>query len=82
LQLYYGSGASNNLPLNQRSRNERFPVLSTNISWYYFSKDHTWLKLQYPVRWRNSDAIGKPAISEFTATVYAYSIEYRRGDIK
>lgn len=61
---------------------ERFPELSTNIGWYYFSRDNSWLKLQYPVRWRNSDAIGEPAISEFTATVYAYSIEYRCGDIK
>jgi hypothetical protein len=61
---------------------ERFPDLSTNIGWFYFTYDKTWLKLQYPVRWRNSDAIGEPAISEFTATVYAYSIEYRCGDIK
>ncbi len=63
------------LPTSARLR-ERFPGLSTATGWYYFTDDKTWLKLQYPVRWRNKDAIGERRISEFTATVYAYSVEY------
>lgn len=72
---------NNRLPTSARLH-ERFPDLSTNIGWYYFTDDTTWLKLQYPVRWRNSDAIGTPKTSEFTATIYAYSIEYRCGHTK
>jgi len=61
---------------------ERFPDLSINIGWFYFTDDQTWLKVQYPVRWRNGDAIGTPNISEFTATVYSYSINYFCGKAK
>lgn len=73
--------AKNRLPTSARLH-ERFPDLSTDIGWFYFTDDKTWLKVQYPVRWRNSDAIGTAGISEFTATVYAYSIEYHCGDAK
>jgi|SRR3990172_970917 len=73
--------ANNRLPTSAHLH-ERFPDLSTNIGWFYFTDDKSWLKLQYPVRWRNSDAIGTPGISEFTATVYAYSIEYHCGNSK
>lgn len=72
---------NNRLPTSARLH-ERFPELSTNIGWFYFTDDQTWLKVQYPVRWRNRDAIGRPRISEFTATVYAYSIEYHCGNTK
>jgi hypothetical protein len=61
---------------------ERFPDLSTDIGWFYFTDDKAWLKLQYPVRWRNGYAIGTPNISEFTATVYSYSINYHCGNAK
>lgn len=54
----------------------QFPALTTNDGWYFFTDDKTWLKFQYPVRWKNSEAIGLPKYSEFTATVYAYSVEY------
>lgn len=68
--------ANNRLPTSARLH-EQFPDLSTDIGWFYFTDDKTWLKLQYPVRWRNGDALGTPNISEFTATVYSYSINYR-----
>lgn len=73
--------ANGRLPTSARLR-ERFPDLSTNIGWFYFTDDSTWLKLQYPVRWRNGDAIGTPNNSEFTATVYSYSISYLCGNAK
>jgi hypothetical protein len=74
-------GANGRLPTSTRLH-ERFPDLSANIGWFYFTDDKTWLKVQYPVRWRNSDAIGTPEISEFTATTYTYSINYRCGNSK
>ena len=73
--------ANSRLPTSARLH-ERFPDLSTDIGWFYFTDDKTWLKLQYPVRWRNGDAIGTPNISEFTATVYSYSINYHCGNAK
>lgn len=56
----------------------RFPSLSKANGWFYFRTDDdtNWLKVQYPVRWWNRQAIGRPNISEFTATAYAYSLEY------
>lgn len=68
--------AHNRLPTSARLH-ERFPDLSTNIDWLYFTDNETWLNVQYPMRWWNKHALGKPRISEFTATVYAYLIEYR-----
>jgi hypothetical protein len=66
------------LPTSARLH-ERFPGLSPDTGWFYFSDNETWLKLQYPVRWRNRNAIGTPKTSEFTATTYSYSIEYHCG---
>lgn len=60
----------------------RFPGLTTDVEWYFFTDDATWLKMQYPVRWSNSSAPGKPQASEFTATTYSYIIEYRCGDTR
>ena len=61
---------------------ERFPNLSTNNGWFYFTDDKSWRKIQYPMRWQNRGAIGTSIKSEFTATVYAYSVEYHCGNIK
>jgi hypothetical protein len=59
----------------------RFPGLSTDHGWFFYTVDGrtNWLRVQYPVRWWNRQAIGSPRISEFTATAYAYSLEYRCG---
>lgn len=56
----------------------RFPSMSIADGWLYFAIDGrtNWLKVQYPVRWWNRQAIGRPDISEFTATAHAYSLEY------
>lgn len=54
----------------------KFPTLNKEIGCFFFTDDSTWLKVQYPVKWRNSEAIGEPKTSEFTATVYAYVLEY------
>jgi hypothetical protein len=47
--------------------------------WLVFGdeSDHTWLKVQYPVSWWHTAAPGTVRISEFTATPYAYTMEYR-----
>ncbi|HEX4974344.1 MAG TPA: hypothetical protein VFV48_00515, partial [Pseudomonadales bacterium] len=58
---------------------KRFPGLTTDAGWFFFTDDATWLKMQYPVRWSNSRALGKPQTSEFTATTYSYIVEYRCG---
>lgn len=57
----------------------RFPGLTTDAGWFFFTDDATWLKMQYPVRWSNSRALGRPQTSEFTATTYSYVVEYRCG---
>lgn len=54
----------------------RFPGLHRDSGWFFFTDDKTFLIVQYPMRWSNKDAIGRRKISEFTATVYAYTIEY------
>jgi hypothetical protein len=66
------------LPTSSRLH-ERFPGLTTDAGWFIFTDDVTWLKLQYPVKWSNSRALGKSQTSEFTATTYSYIIEYRCG---
>lgn len=58
---------------------ERFPGLTTDAGWFLFTDDVTWMKMQYPVKWSNSRALGKAQISEFTATTYSYILEYRCG---
>lgn len=57
----------------------RFPGLTRDTGWFYFTDDKTFLIVQYPVRWSNREAIGRPKTSEFTATVYAYTVDYRCG---
>lgn len=58
---------------------ERFPSLTTDAGWFFFTDDVTWLKMQYPVKWSNSRALGKAQRSEFTATTYSYILEYHCG---
>lgn len=60
----------------------RFPGVHRDSGWFFFTDDKTFLIVQYPMRWSNRDAIGKRRISEFTATVYAYAVEYhcRKGN--
>jgi len=33
--------------------------------------------MQYPMKWQNADAIGERNLSEFTGTVYAYTVDYQ-----
>jgi hypothetical protein len=54
----------------------RFPGLNRNSAWFFHTDERTFLIVQYPMRWSNKDAIGRQKISEFTATVYAYTVEY------
>jgi hypothetical protein len=61
---------------------ERFPGLNTNAGWFFFTDDKTYLQIQYPMQWWNGDALGVPKISEFTATPYAYGVDYHCGDGK
>lgn len=58
---------------------ERFPGLTTDAGWFFFTDDVTWLKMQYPVKWSNSRALGNAQRSEFTATTYSYILEYHCG---
>ncbi len=58
---------------------ERFPGLTTDAGWFFFTDNVTWLKMQYPVKWSNSRALGNAQRSEFTATTYSYLIQYRCG---
>jgi len=67
------------LPTSAQLR-DRFPGLLPEIGWFYFTDNDNWLKVQYPVRWRNQDAIGQEQRSEFTSTVYSYVVEYRCGN--
>lgn len=55
----------------------RFQNLTRERGWFFFTDDTTYLKMQYPVKWWNDTAIGERRISEFTATPYAYVVEYR-----
>lgn len=55
----------------------QFPEITPESGWIIFTDDKTFLQIQYPVNSENQEAIGKPKISEFTATVYAYIIEYQ-----
>jgi hypothetical protein len=55
----------------------RFPGLNRDSGWFFYTDDKSYLIVQYPVRWSNKDAIGRRKTSEFTATVYAYTIDYR-----
>ena len=59
---------------------ERFSGLTTDAGWFFFTDDVTWLKMQYPVRWSNSRALGNAQTSEFTATTYSYVLDYHCGD--
>lgn len=55
----------------------RFPHLTRDTGWFFFTDDKTYLKMQYPMQWWNGNAVGYPKISEFTATPYAYSVDYQ-----
>ncbi len=55
----------------------RFPNLNRESGWYFYTDGKTYLKMQYPMKWWNQNAIGKRRLSEFTATVYAYSVDYQ-----
>jgi hypothetical protein len=66
---------NNNLPTSGVLRGQ-FPDLNRESGWFYYTDDKTWLRVQYPMRWWNKDAIGEPRIAEFTATVYAYAVDY------
>ena len=58
---------------------QRFPDLNRDSGWFFYTNDKTFLIVQYPVRWSNKDAIGRQKRSEFTATVYAYTVDYHCG---
>lgn len=68
--------ASRRLP-DSAMLSSRFPGLTRDSGWFFYTDDKTYLIVQYPMRWSNKDAIGRPKTSEFTATVYAYTVEYR-----
>ena len=54
----------------------QFPNLTTGSGWFFFTNDKMYLKMQYPMQWWNKNAIGEPKIFEFTATPYAYGVDY------
>ena len=56
---------------------KRFPNQNVKAGWFFFTDDKTFLKMQYPVKWWNEEAIGRRRLSEFTATPYAYQVDYR-----
>lgn len=60
----------------------RFPDIGKAVGWRFFTDSRTYLKMQYPVKWWNGNAIGVRQLSEFTATPYAYVVEYRCGPRK
>jgi len=60
----------------------QFPSLDWESGWFLFTDELTYLKVQYPMRWWNKDAIGEPRVSEFTATVASYVIEYHCAQVK
>jgi len=66
---------NNKLP-NSKALRDQFPNLNIESGWFFYTDDSTYLKVEYPVRWSNDDAIGQKLVSEFTGTVYAYIIEY------
>ena len=72
---------SGNLPTSNVLRSQ-FPDLNRDSGWFYHTDDKTFLIVQYPVRWSNREAIGRPKTSEFTATVYAYTVDYRCGNAR
>ena len=55
----------------------RFPHLRNASGWTFFSDARRYLRMQYPVKWWNSQAIGVSKLSKFTATPYAYVVEIR-----
>lgn len=65
----------------QEQLQARFPDLNRNNGWFFYAynENPNWLKMQYPVKWSNSRALGKSQTSEFTATTYSYQIEYHCG---
>lgn len=67
---------NNNLPTSGVLQSQ-YPNLNRDSGWFFYTDDKTYLKVQYPMRWWNKDAIGERRISEFTATVYAYVVEYK-----
>lgn len=73
---------SNNRLPSKDVLKRKFPALIRENGWFIFTDDSTWLKVQYPVKWRNSEAIGESKTSEFTATIYAYVVEYHRNECK
>lgn len=66
---------NNSLPASAVLQSQ-FPNLNRDSGWFFFTDDKTYLKVQYPMKWWNKDAIGQRMISEFTATVYAYNVAY------
>ena len=64
------------LPTTGVLRNQ-YPKLNMESGWFFYTDDKTWLRVQYPMKWWNKDAIGQRKISEFTATVYAYEVDYK-----
>jgi len=68
--------SKNSLPISNVLQS-RFPGLNRESRWFFYTDDKTYLIVQYPVRWSNKDAIGRQKTSEFTGTVYAYTIDYR-----
>jgi len=55
----------------------QFPNLKTDAGWFFFTDDKKYLRMQYPMKWQNADAIGERNLSEFTGTVYAYTVDYQ-----
>jgi hypothetical protein len=72
---------NSSLPASDILRGQ-FPDLNRDSGWFFYTNDKTYLIVQYPVRWSNKDAIGKPKTSEVTATVYAYTVNYHCGKDK
>lgn len=69
--------ADKNMLPTKTDLQKQFPELTYNNGWYFYTDNRTYLSIQYPVKWKNKNALGKGLISEFTATVYAYKLEYR-----
>ena len=67
---------------SMRALAARFPSLGKASGWIFFSDARRYLRTQYPVKWWNGQAIGVSKLSEFTATPYAYVVEYRCGKSK
>lgn len=55
----------------------QFPDLKTDAGWFFFTDDKKYLRMQYPMKWQNAEAIGERNLSEFTGTVHAYTVDYR-----